>query len=230
MVSLSNGMASNGSHTNGLSEYSAKPGLDNSLPVTAMIAEFIASANTSLVTSKIRSKVTELLLDYIGITSSAAHSAPSTPAIVSAITSLSPPSSSPKACTVFTKGSKYPPHIASLLNATFAHSLDFDDTHAPSTLHPGVTAISTALACVESLSNPPSTDTLLLALSIGYEITCRLGRELSYSAYSRGFHNTSTAGIFGAVATIAILRNLPTSIITNAFGLAGSVPRAVCNT
>lgn len=213
--------ASNGIHTNGPS-YSSKPGLDNSLPVTSIISDFVATSDPSMLTPTMYSKLTELILDYIGITAAAAHSAASTPAIVKAITSLSPPSTSPNASTVFTKGSDYLPHIAALLNATFAHSLDFDDTHAPSTLHPGVTAISAALACSESLPDPPSTPLFLLAIAVGYEITCRLGRELFYSAYARGFHNTSTAGVFGAVGTISVLKHLPASTIAHAFGLAGS--------
>ena len=211
----------NGVHSNGTS-YSSKPGFDNSLPVTSIIADFVATAEPSMLTPEMYSKLTELFLDYIGITAAAADSAASTPAIVSAITSLSPPTTSVNGCTVFTKGSNHPPHIAALLNATFTHSLDFDDTHAPSTLHPGVTAISAALACSESLPTPPSTPLFLLAVAVGYEITCRLGRELSYAAYSRGFHNTSTAGVFGAVGTIAVLKHLPASTVAHAFGLAGS--------
>ncbi len=219
----------NGAHTNGAngsngSSYSSKPGLATSLPATSIISEWVASSTSNPsqhLTPSMRTKLSELLLDHIGITAAAAHSSASTPPIVAAMTSLTPPTTSP-ACTVLTRGSRYPPHIASLLNATFAHSLDFDDTHAGGTLHPGVTTIATALACTQSLPSPPSLDTFLLALSIGYELTCRLGLELSYEAYARGFHNTATAGVFGCVATIAVLKSLSKDVIENAFGLAGS--------
>ena len=85
-----------------------------------------------------------------------------------------------------------------------------------------MTTIATALACAQSLPSSPTLDTFLLALAVGYELTCRLGLELSYEAYARGFHNTSTAGVFGSVATIAVLRSLSKDVIENAFGLAGS--------
>lgn len=62
----------------------------------------------------------------------------------------------------------------------------------------------------------------MLAVSVGYEVTCRLGRELGMVAYERGFHNTSTAGIFGAVAAISVLKGLGTGDVECAFGLAGS--------
>ena len=215
---LTNGH-SNG--VNGHTKTSNKPGQESSLPVTSILSEWVASAKPSVLTSATRTKLNELILDYIGITAAAAKTSESTPPIVAAITSLSPPQSS-SGCTVIAKGSGYAPHIASLLNGTFCHSLDFDDTHAPSTLHPGVTSISAALACSESLPNPPSNDIFLLSVMVAYEITCRIGTELGFPAYARGFHNTATAGIFGAIGAIAVLKSLSASTVVNAFGLAGS--------
>lgn len=211
-VSGINGHAQNG-------DYSTKPGLANSLPVTSIIAKFVATAQTSSLTDNMRTKLSELILDMVGITAAAAHSSASTPAIVAAVTSLTPPGSGH--CTVLTKGATYPAHIASLLNATFGHSLDFDDTHAASTLHPGVTAIWAAFAQAEA-ADLKDVDLFLLAVSVGYELTCRIGTELEFSAYARGFHNTSTAGIFGAVAAIAVLKKLDAEVVEMAFGLAGS--------
>ena len=147
-----NGHANGTNGANGHSLSSNKPRLESSLPVTSILSEWVASStDTSVLTPAIRTKLNELILDYIGITAAAAKTSESTPPIVAAITSLSPPQTN-GGCTVITKGSGYAPHIASLLNGTFCHSLDFDDTHAPSTLHPGVTSISAALACSESSS------------------------------------------------------------------------------
>lgn len=111
---------------------------------------------------------------------------------------------------------------AALLNAAFAHSLDFDDTYANGTLHAGVTAISAALTQAELSGSERSSEDFMLAVCVRYEVTCRLGRELGMASYERGFHNTSTAGIFGAVAAIAVLRRLSSEVVEMAFGLAGS--------
>jgi 2-methylcitrate dehydratase PrpD len=46
----------------------------------------------------------------------------------------------------------------------------------------------------------------LEALAVGYEVCCRLGRALTPATYTRGFHATSVAGIFGAVAGAADVR------------------------
>lgn len=114
------------------------------------------------------------------------------------------------------------PQYASLLNSAFGHSLDFDDTYADGTLHAGITTISAAMTQAEILGQEASSELFMLAVCVGYEITCRLGRELGLEAYNRGFHNTATAGIFGAVAAIAVLKQLPADTIEMAFGLAGS--------
>jgi len=94
-------------------------------------------------------------------------------------------------------------------------------TPAEGSLHSGVIAISAALTQVE-LGDSGDMENFLLAMAVVYEITCRLGGELGFEAYSRGFQNTSTVGIFGAISTIAILKCLPSEIIEMASGLAGS--------
>lgn len=74
----------------------------------------------------------------------------------------------------------------------------------------------------EVLGEAATIEDFMLAVSVGYEVTCRLGRELGTECYYRGFHNTGTAGIFGAVAAIAVLKKLPVQVIEMSFGLAGS--------
>jgi 2-methylcitrate dehydratase PrpD len=196
-------------------------------PVTNIFAHFVASATPALLTPQLRSRIREYILDYIGITLAAVHSCDSTPSFLAAVKALGGELSSPtpsdlNPSTVVGVGKKYAPAYAALLNGALGHSLDFDDTYAPGTLHPGVTAISVALVEAERQFPSSTTDDLLIAIALGYELTCRLGRVLANDAYARGFHNTSTAGIFGAVATICYLRKLPQNVVENAFGLAGS--------
>lgn len=114
------------------------------------------------------------------------------------------------------------PQYAGLLNSAFGHSLDFDDTYADGTLHAGITTISAAMTQAELLGQEASSHLFSLAVCVGYEVTCRLGRELGLESYNRGFHNTGTAGIFGAVAAISVLKQLSVDIVESAFGLAGS--------
>lgn len=198
--------------------------------VTSIFANFIADAKPTLLNSDLREQLYECILDYLGVTAAGAKLAPSSTPILNGILAFSQHQNAPagKGSTVITQSQIYPPHIAALLNGSYGHSLDFDDTHADSSLHAGVTAISVALAEAEfqlrqdESTNSISTDLLLLSILLGYEITIRVGVALSQAAYSRGFHLTSVAGIFGCVATLSVLRGLSADVVTNAFGLAGS--------
>ena len=215
--------------TNGDTNDSSASKSSDILPATHLLAQFTTTAKLSTVlTPEIITKLKEVILDYLGVVASGATTAPSSTPIYNAILTLGAtavPNDTDSGSTVLTKGAKrFTRQHAALLNATFGHSLDFDDTYADGTLHAGVTVISAALAEVESSTQqpPPSTRDFLTSIALGYEVTCRLGRELGFEAYSRGFHNTSVAGIFGAVSTIAYLRKLDTHTIDMAYGLAGS--------
>lgn len=206
-------------------------------PVTSILAELVTNATPAAVLNEdLRGQLYECMLDYIGVTAAGATIAPSSEPIFKAITAFtglsfpSQPSSveltrsqrtTAPGFTVLTKGQVFPKPHAALLNATFGHSLDFDDTHAESSLHAGVTAISTVLAEAESNTDCTSDDALL-AIILAYEITIRIGIALSTESYTRGFHMTSTAGIFGAVAAICKLRRSSKQVLENAWGLAGS--------
>lgn len=200
-------------HTNGKA---AKP------PVTKLLASFVADAQPAHLTTELRDKIKEVLIDFVGVVVGALDHADSTEPIYKAILALQGSGTNGN-CTVLAKGKPHMlPQYASLLNSAFGHSLDFDDTYAPGTLHSGVTAISAALTQSELLGSSSNSERFMLAIAVGYEVTCRIGRELGYEAYSQGMHNTSTAGIFGAVAAIATLKGLTAETIELAFGLAGS--------
>ncbi|KAF4460920.1 2-methylcitrate dehydratase [Fusarium albosuccineum] len=185
------------------------------VPVTAILAAFVANVESKDLTPTIIERIKEFLLDYLGVTVAASHGWESTPEILKAIHALGAKSGS---STAVLQGRAYLPQYAGLLNATFGHSMDFDDTYAPGSLHPGVCAFAASLTQAE-LQNA-STEQFMLAAAVGYEVICRIGRELGNEAYARGFHNTATAGIFGAVAAISVLKRLPAPVIEHAFGLA----------
>jgi 2-methylcitrate dehydratase PrpD len=113
------------------------------------------------------------------------------------------------------------PRDAALLNGMLAHSLDFDDTHLPSLVHPGAAVIPAALALAER--DGADGATLLRAAGAGYEVACRIGLALGPGAYVRGFHPTAVAGVFGAVAAGASVQGLSEGEVGSAFGLAGSM-------
>jgi len=109
---------------------------------------------------------------------------------------------------------------ASFLNAISANLLDFDDTHPETIIHPAapVAAPLLALAEMRRLSGRE----VLTAFVLGVDVECRIGNAVSPRHYARGWHITSTCGIFGAAAACAKLLGLPAEGIANAIGLAAS--------
>ncbi len=172
---LTNGNAANG--VNGSTTYEIYEDKDPDIQVTQIFADFIATADKSVLSRVLREKLKEVIIDYIGVTAAAAKSADSSESIYNVVIALGGANGS---STVLTKGKKSTPQYAAFLNAAFGHSLDFDDTYAEGTLHAGVTAISAALAQAEVSESSSTCDNFLTAIAIGYEITCRLGKALGF--------------------------------------------------
>lgn len=123
--------------------------------------------------------------------------------------------------TVFATGEQMSPEYAAMANGVLAHSLDFDDTHRRASLHPGAPVIPTAIAAGEEVD--ASGRELLTAIVAGYEIAIRLGMAVDpASHYNRGFHGTSTCGLFGATAAAGMLYGFDKATLAAAFGLNGS--------
>ncbi|WP_292281823.1 MmgE/PrpD family protein, partial [Mesorhizobium sp.] len=69
---------------------------------------------------------------------------------------------------------------------------------------------------------PVSGTKLLHAFVLGVEVTCRIGNAISPGHYNRGWHITSTCGIFGAAVAAAKLLDLTEEEILWAFGNASA--------
>ena len=116
---------------------------------------------------------------------------------------------------------------AAFVNGVLAHSLDFDDTHLPSVLHPSASIVPAALAAAEEADVPVSE--MMAAAAAGYEICVRTGmagydRELGNSVFfERGWHATSICGALAAAAVAAKIFGLGADGIGHAIGIAASM-------
>lgn len=117
---------------------------------------------------------------------------------------------------------------AASLNAMSANVFDFDDTHLPTILHPTapVAAAVFALAQMRPVSGPA----LLEALVAGIEVECRIANAISPGHYARGWHITSTCGVFGAAAAASRLLGLDARQTAWAFGSAAAQASGVVET
>jgi 2-methylcitrate dehydratase PrpD len=109
---------------------------------------------------------------------------------------------------------------AALVNGAAGHALDYDDTHLAMGGHSTVPVFPAALALAEQLDGTGAE--LLAAFVAGVEIEARLGAGIGPSHYAKGWHATSTIGIFGATAAAARLLDLDAEQFGRAIGLAAS--------
>ena len=101
-------------------------------------------------------------------------------------------------------GDKLPAPRAAMINGAVSHALDYDDTHFAHIGHTSVGVIPAALAVAERVG--ASFDDFLTACLIGSEGAVRVGVWLGRDHYQVGYHQTATAGAFGAC--LAALRLL----------------------
>lgn len=96
------------------------------------------------------------------------------------------------------------PATAAWINGTASHAVEFDDIFRDAVYHPGVPTIAAALAVAED--EECSGRDLLRAVTIGYEVSTRIGAAVQPSHY-KFFHTTGTVGCFGSAAAVAFLTN-----------------------
>jgi len=128
---------------------------------------------------------------------------------------------------------------AAALNAMSANVHDFDDTHLPTIIHPTAPVSAALFALAQGRNSgvrlsqqqrergaPQIPMTMsgqqwLHAFVLGVEIECRLGLAL-VGHYQRGWHITSTCGVFGAAAACAVILGLDAQQTAWAFGNASA--------
>lgn len=110
---------------------------------------------------------------------------------------------------------------AALINGTLSHALDYDDTHFAHIGHPSVAVLPAVMALAETL------DIRLThavdAATIGIEASIMVGVWLGRDHYQIGYHQTATAGAFGATLAAACLLGLDKHQTRHALGLCASM-------
>src|SRR6478736_5595821 len=186
---------------------------------TATLAAYVADLRFADIPLPVLERAKALTLDFLGSAIRARRDAESTPALLKMLEALALDSEGE--ATVFGDAKTWTPAVAALLNGALGHSLDFDDTHADSSLHASAPVVPAAFAVGEMVG--ASGRDVLTAIVAGYEVCCRLGNALDpTSHYGRGFHPTATAGTYGAAAAAAKLFGLSKDRIISAFGVSGS--------
>lgn len=119
-----------------------------------------------------------------------------------------------------TCGERTDTYHAAMVNGVAAHVHDYDDVCTTMIGHPSVAVLPCVLALGEELNI--SGEEALRAYIVGMEICALMGRAFSPEHNRRGWHSTSSLGVFGATAAAATLLKLERESIICALGIAAS--------
>lgn len=114
---------------------------------------------------------------------------------------------------------------AALTNGTAAHGEDFDDTFEGGPVHSGAVVVPAILAAAER--HELSASRILLGLTAGIELMCRLGLTAPRAIHKAGFHPTAVLGTHAAAFGVAVARGLPPRAIRDTLGVAGSMASGI---
>jgi 2-methylcitrate dehydratase PrpD len=189
---------------------------DADMPVTQRLAHRIHAFGLKDITPRAQAAARTAFIDTIGVTL-AGSAEPcvrillDTPGIAEA----------PGRCSIFGTDRKTSALDAALLNGTASHALDYDDFSQPMGGHQSVPLIAPLLALAEErrLAGQP----LIAAYVIGIETEIRLARSVNFHHYDKGWHPTSTLGVFGAVAAASHLLELDVEKTSTALAIAASL-------
>lgn len=189
--------------------------------VTGALAQFVADAAWSDIPALVRHEAKRALVNYFAVALSGSDTEP----VQLALDSLLEFSSREQAG-IIGRSERIDVLSAAFLNAASANVHDYCDTHLPTVIH-ATAPLAPALFGLSEL-RPITGEQLLLAFVLGFEIQCRIGLALSPGHYLKGWHITSTCGVFGAAAGVAKLIGLDAQKITWALGNASTQSSGLC--
>ncbi|GGF05736.1 MmgE/PrpD family protein [Stappia taiwanensis] len=180
--------------------------------ISARLAAFIAETPRGSIPTEARVSARLSLLDWVAV-GLAGKGEP----IATIVRTMVEEEGGAAQATVVGSRRRLPARAAALANGATAHALDYDDTHFDYIGHPSVAILPAALALAEKTGADGAA--LLDAFIIGLETACRVGTWLGDAHYRAGFHQTATAGAFGAAAASARLLGLDAQRTAHALGL-----------
>jgi 2-methylcitrate dehydratase PrpD len=189
--------------------------------VTEGLARHIVATRWEDVPREVRHQARRSLINFFAVTLAGCRSRP----IEITLRSLSEFSGG-RQVSLIGRAEKIDTLGAAFLHAAGANVDDFCDTHTATVIHP-TAPVAGALFAYAGLQ-PISGADLLLAFVVGNEVQARIGLAISPSHYNRGWHITSTCGVFGAATAIGKLAPLDERQTVWALGIAATQSAGLC--
>jgi len=189
--------------------------------VTERLAHFVVNTRWDDLTPPVPQQAKRSLMNFFAVALTGCHD----PTIETALQTLIAFSGG-KQATIVGRRERVDALSAAFLNAAGANVLDFCDTHVPTAIHPTAPVVPALLALAEMM--PVNGRDFLLALVLGHEVECRIGVAMSPSHYKKGWHITSTCGVFGAAVGAGKLLRLSAQQMVWALGTAATQSGGLC--
>jgi 2-methylcitrate dehydratase PrpD len=189
--------------------------------VTATLARYVATSRWEDIPREVRHQAKRSFVNLFAVALAGCRTSP----VEIALSSLREFSGG-KQATLIGRAERIDALSAAFLNAAAANVHDFCDTHLRTVIHPTAPVAPALLALAElrKVSGPE----LLLAFVLGNEVQARIGLAISPQHYDKGWHITSTCGVFGAAAASGRLLGLAERQLVSALGIASTQSAGLC--
>jgi 2-methylcitrate dehydratase PrpD len=189
--------------------------------VTQNLARFVVETRWDDIPQSVRHEAKRALLNFFAVALAGCRTGP----VEIALASLAE-FTDRKQATLIGRSERIDALSAAFLNAAGANVFDFCDTHLGTVIHP-TAPVAPALFALSELRRASGAD-LLFAFILGFEIECRIGGVISPGHYAKGWHITSTCGVFGAAAGVGKLLDLDATRMVSALGNASTQSAGLC--
>jgi 2-methylcitrate dehydratase PrpD len=189
--------------------------------VTQSLARFVAETRWEDIPEQARHEAKRALLNFFAVAIAGCRTEP----VELALKTLAEFSGG-KQATIVGRTERIDALSAAFLNAAGANVFDYCDTHLPTVVHP-TAPLAPALLALAELRRVTGPE-LLLAFVLGFEIECRVGAAVSPGHYPKGWHITSTCGVFGSAAGAAKLLGLNENQVVWTLGNASTQSAGLC--
>jgi 2-methylcitrate dehydratase PrpD len=189
--------------------------------VTATLARYVAATRWEDIPQDVRHQAKRSFINLFAVALAGCRTEP----VEIALGSLREFSGG-KQATMIGRAERIDALSAAFLNAAAANVHDFCDTHLRTVIHPTAPVAPAVLALAElrKVSGPD----LLLAFILGNEVQARIGLAISPQHYDKGWHITSTCGVFGAAAASGKLLGLNERQLVSALGTGSTQSAGLC--
>ncbi|MEQ1580285.1 MAG: MmgE/PrpD family protein [Steroidobacteraceae bacterium] len=183
--------------------------------VSRKLAEFLVRARVDALPNAVQHEAKRSLLNFFATALGGCRDA----AVEHALKVVSPFAGA-KQASIIGRSERLDALNAAFLNAISANVFDFDDTHPGTVIHPSA-PVAPALFALAETRGLTGQD-LLHAFALGVEVECRIGNAVSPGHYARGWHITSTCGVFGSAVAVGKAIGLNSEQMLWALGAASA--------